>query len=300
MRREAAEVNVVIPAYEPGPYLREALQSICAQTYPDWTAVVVDDGSNEDLGWVGSIDERITIVRTPNQGVARARNRGIAETAGTWIAFCDADDLWSPHKLELQLLRARERRADVVDCAFAIIEPTGVIHHHSSDWRDIDAESGYEAVLSGNHVGMSCVLARRSVFESVGDFDPQYSGVADWDMWLRITMAGYAISRQPDELASWRMHPESMSTDHTAMAAEIDRLMSHHARLASERGDHRLVERARRTRREQRQRLSRQALTSAVTGARQREIRRSVAHAAAAFRLAPAQSAAALLGFRSG
>src|SRR5438128_1933814 len=96
-------VSVIIPAYDPGPYLEEALQSVIAQTYTDWEAIVVDDGSKQDLSFVAQMHPKIRYIRQDNAGVSAARNRGIAESTGEFIALLDADDLWLPEKLARQV-----------------------------------------------------------------------------------------------------------------------------------------------------------------------------------------------------
>src|SRR4051812_12288646 len=96
-------VSVIMPAHNPGPFLKLALKSVVAQKFSDWRCVVVDDGSEEDLGWVVELDPRIEVVRQTNMGAAAARNRGIALADSELIAFLDADDEWLPGKLGAQV-----------------------------------------------------------------------------------------------------------------------------------------------------------------------------------------------------
>jgi glycosyltransferase involved in cell wall biosynthesis len=116
-RREGSNgmitVSVVIPAYNAASHLAATLQSASAQTVRDLEIIVVDDGSNDDTSAVGEAlaasDDRIRVIRCANGGVARARNIGIAQSRGRFVAPLDADDLWHPRKLELQLKRFQER-----------------------------------------------------------------------------------------------------------------------------------------------------------------------------------------------
>ena len=80
-------VDIVIPAFDPGPFLRRAIDSVVAQTHEDWRAVVVDDGSREDLSWVADLDPRVRMLRQSNQGLSAARNRGIAELSSSTSRF---------------------------------------------------------------------------------------------------------------------------------------------------------------------------------------------------------------------
>ena len=94
-----SEVSVVIPAYNPGSYLQSTLDSLAAQTFTAWEAVIVDDGSTEDLSWVDDYDARVRRQRQENAGLSAARNAGISASSAPLVAFLDADDLWMTTKL---------------------------------------------------------------------------------------------------------------------------------------------------------------------------------------------------------
>jgi glycosyltransferase involved in cell wall biosynthesis len=98
------KVNVVIPVYNAHDVIRETIETVLAQTWKDYDIIIVDDGSTDGSGAiVREFGDRIRHVRQENSGVARARNRGIAESAGEYIALLDHDDLWHPTKLEKQV-----------------------------------------------------------------------------------------------------------------------------------------------------------------------------------------------------
>jgi glycosyltransferase involved in cell wall biosynthesis len=97
-------VTVVTPCYNGSPFLRETLESVLGQTYPVKEIIVIDDGSTDDSAAIAeSFGPPVRVIRQENQGESVARNRGIEEAHGDWIAFLDADDLWKPHKLERQI-----------------------------------------------------------------------------------------------------------------------------------------------------------------------------------------------------
>src|SRR4051812_13046945 len=106
MERERAKptISVVIPCYNGALYLRETLESALAQNYAPLEILVVDDGSEDDSAAIAeSCGAPVRVIRQPNQGESVARNRGIDEARGDWVAFLDADDLWEPEKLERQV-----------------------------------------------------------------------------------------------------------------------------------------------------------------------------------------------------
>jgi len=155
-----ATVAVVIPAYNPDEtWLRSALESVICQTFVDWEAVVVDDGSSASLTWCGDLDERISVVRQANLGLSGARNRGLRETTAPFVAFLDADDEWLPAKLELQV-RVLEEDVDRVMCS------TDFEHIDASGTRIGPGYTGhnrtYVDLLTGCGIVPSTVMVRRT------------------------------------------------------------------------------------------------------------------------------------------
>src|SRR5271156_2034659 len=97
-------VSVIIPTYNYGRFVTEAVDSVLAQSYTDHEVIVVDDGSVDDTPErMQPYAERVRYLRQPNQGPSAARNNGIEAARGEYVAFLDADDLWHPRKLEAQL-----------------------------------------------------------------------------------------------------------------------------------------------------------------------------------------------------
>ncbi|MBK8060984.1 MAG: glycosyltransferase family 2 protein [Gemmatimonadetes bacterium] len=109
------QVSVVVPLYNKEPYVRRALDSIAAQSFADFEVVIVDDGSQDGSAAIaaGYPDSRFRMIRQANAGPGAARNRGIAEAKGEWIAFLDADDEWLPDYLELAVRQFRSLGEDV-------------------------------------------------------------------------------------------------------------------------------------------------------------------------------------------
>jgi glycosyltransferase involved in cell wall biosynthesis len=206
-----ADVSAVITSHNYAQYLSAAIDSVLGQTSSALEVIVVDDGSSDDTERVVEpYRAKVRYVRQPNQGVAVARNRGIAESEGRYVAFLDADDLWLPRKLELQI-DALSRQPDYRACASAHrsfgpeLSPPPVA-------REKQQRSLLEAlVVSGNVVGIpSTMLCERSLLAEVGGFDPELGDCADWDAWIRI--AGVAgVARVNEPLVAYRLHDRNMT-----------------------------------------------------------------------------------------
>lgn len=110
---------MVIPCYNAARFLEQTLGSVLAQTYPALEVIVVDDGSTDESARIaGSFGPVVRVIRQTNQGESTARNRGMAEARGDWVALLDADDIWEPEKLQCQVDVVREQSADVV-CVYS-------------------------------------------------------------------------------------------------------------------------------------------------------------------------------------
>ena len=204
-------MSVVIPTYNSAHFLGAAIQSVLAQSYGDFELIVVDDGSRDDTPRVvASFGSRVRYLRQENAGVAAARNRGIAESSGRYVAFLDADDTWMPSKLQRQrdALEAEPTRR-LCYSAFVLVDeeltPIEVRRslRHGSALEDL--------LLRGNVVGSICtVMCERALIDEVGGLDPMLSQCADWDLWIRIAARTEFIYLD-EPLATYRQHGRSMS-----------------------------------------------------------------------------------------
>jgi glycosyltransferase involved in cell wall biosynthesis len=204
-------ISVVIPAYNSARYLPAAVESVLRQTVRDVEVVVVDDGSTDDTPAVmAGYGPPVRYVRQPNGGVSAARNRGIAEARGRYIAFLDADDTWLPGKLEHQMAVLRDHPGRrLCYSAFTVVD---------ADLRPISERHSQRAgtaledlLLSGNVIGSICtVVCERDLFATAGGFDPALSQCADWDMWVRLArLTEFVYLDEP--LVTYRQHASNMS-----------------------------------------------------------------------------------------
>lgn len=204
-----AAVSVVIGAYNAEAWIRQALDSVMAQTRPALETIVVDDGSTDRTAdIVRSYGSNVRYFREEHRGRPR-RNRGIREARGAYIAFLDADDYWKPGKLEAQMV---------------LIESTGVAWAIcEAEWMDSATEQRVnalskpipegdilEALLLENFIVASAPVIATRIFGEVGYFDetPYLSAVEDWDFWLRIA-AKFPVGAVHERLATVRMHSGS-------------------------------------------------------------------------------------------
>jgi glycosyltransferase involved in cell wall biosynthesis len=217
------EVSVVIPTRDRSRLLALTLHSVRWQRGVDLEVVVVDDGSADDTAEVVAAlaDPRVRLVRhdTP-MGVSAARNRGIAEAKGSWVAFLDDDDLWAPDKLARQLQAAhRTGRAWVYTGEVSIDEHLRIL--------DGAPPAPPEQVLAriGRHnavpAGASNVLIHTDALARAGNFDIGLRNNEDWDMWIRLAKLGIpAWVCRP--LVALRVHPGNASQDLERMLQELD------------------------------------------------------------------------------
>lgn len=188
-------ISVVIPAYNAERFLPRALDSVFAQSEPVHEVIVVDDGSKDGTEQVvRSYGDRVRYLRQENSGAAVARNRGIREATGNWIAFLDSDDFWYRSKLACQL--SVLRRHDELRwcfCEFHFRDRERLLKHVYTPgaWQE-RADDGivpfFPAGLAGVNVHTSGLVIAREVFEEVGYFDPELRRGQDLDMWWRIAL----------------------------------------------------------------------------------------------------------------
>ncbi len=183
-------VSVVIPAYNQGAFIGEAIRSVLEQTFRDFDVHVIDDGSTDDTKEVVESfdDERLRYFRQENSGLpAVARNVGIARSTGEFIAFLDADDLWLPDKLERQAEAMKANpNCGIVACNFQCLgdHPLGgkVMLR-----GNVPTGRVFEKLLHANFICTAMAMVRRSALQKAGVFDPSLRIGEDYDLWLRIT-----------------------------------------------------------------------------------------------------------------
>ena len=222
-------VSVIIPTYDSARFIADAVRGVLAQTYPCHEVIVIDDGSRDETaeivrGLTGPIRYR----RQDNRGPAAARNAGIKMARGKYICFLDADDLWTPNKLELQvefmaahseiglLFTDAEEWEDKEILKSSILETMAL---HADIVSQVPIQDAFRKLVMENPIPTSSVMMRKDCFLRTGLFDEDLRvvGVEDRDMWLRVA-ANFDIACLPTILAKKRSHGANISTRTELMA----------------------------------------------------------------------------------
>ena len=222
-------VTVVIPCFEQGEWLEDAVASVFAQTFDGWEIVLVDDGST-DPRTIGLLDElakwpRVRLVRQENRGLSAARNAGMAISSAEFLVPLDADDeLTPPYLEEMVMALAPQTGAAFAHCWARLIGAVNAVwvpRPYNRYWQR----------LSNGVIG--CVLLRRAAWEAVGGYDETMRrGHEDWDMWLRLETAGWSQVRVNQPLFRYRKHGVSMSVvSEAGFEAGLAELRSRHPDL---------------------------------------------------------------------
>ena len=205
------EVSVIIPTYNRAGMLGDAVGSVLGQTFRDYELIVVDDGSSDDTPrLLASWADKITALRTRRQGVAAARNYGVSNSAGRYLAFLDSDDLWLPEKLECQL-RAHYAHPEI---RIGHTDEIWVRKGRRVNPKDKHAKRGgwiFQYSLPMCRISPSSVIIERSLFEEVGGFDRRFCVCEDYELWLRITAANQVLYLDRKLTIKRGGHPDQLS-----------------------------------------------------------------------------------------
>lgn len=221
-------VSVIIPCYNQGRYLEEALQSVFAQTYPHIEIVVVDDGSDDATASIAArFGGRIRLLQQRHQGVSAARNLALANCTGTYLQFLDCDDRIEPEKIRRQV-------AFIEDHPDIGIVYSDVRYFSDSDpnarmvgpyamaegvpWTPMLWEAPgtiLEKLINRNVLAINSALVRRESVATIGPWNESLCAVEDWEYWIRCANAGvrFQYREWPGTLALVRLHPESGSAN---------------------------------------------------------------------------------------
>ncbi len=206
-------ISVVIPCYNQGMFIAETLDSVIAQTWQRWEAIIVDDGSTDNLKeqvlCYQRKDPRIHYYYQPNGGVSKARNHGISLSKGKYILPLDGDDTIAPTYLEKAVTYLDAH----TECTLFYCH-ADMFGDSNEDWG-IEYKS-YESLLLFNSIFCSSVF-RKKDFEKVGGYDESFlTGFEDWEFYIRLLADGGIVYQHADILFHYRQHnslQQSRTTD---------------------------------------------------------------------------------------
>ncbi len=215
---EGMPVAVLMPVFDAGKYLAQAIESVLQQTHTDFELIIVDDGSTDESSDICKYymqkDSRVTLVSQPNSGMAAALNRGLFLARTDWVFRMDADDVMLPTRLERQLdFIARHPLVKVTSCEARYIDAQGkVFGKTANDIKDVEAF--YRSQRTGSVIGLlhpGVAMHRQTALE-VGGYRGKFWPADDIDLWNRIAEAGHMILVQDEVLLYYRIHKSSAIT----------------------------------------------------------------------------------------
>ena len=215
--RSAPSVSVVIPAYNVAPFIAETLNSVFAQTFTSFEVILVDDGSPDGEELTRALDpylDRVRYVRQENLGAGAARNRGIREARGEFVAFLDSDDLWLPEYLEEQVRFLREGGYDLAYADALLFGDSPIAGKtYMQTAPSVGPVTFLSLVRNECNLVTSGVVVRRPMLLEVGLFNESLRNGQDFELWTRLARHGARLGYQRQVLLRYRCREGSLSGD---------------------------------------------------------------------------------------
>ena len=221
-------ISVVIPCYNHGPYLKQAIESVLNQTYQNSEIIVVDDGSTDNTADICKSYPKIKYVHTNRLGLSGARNTGVRHSNGSFLVFLDADDYLCPDAFKINLSYFVSNK----DAVFI----SGAHDKVDNDGKLLDSEKpierwadNYGGLLHGNFIAMEATVMYRSELFYSFFFDPQLKSCEDYDLNLNITRHFPSITHT-EKIAAYRIHANNMSGDKSLMLNQVIKVLNRQKR----------------------------------------------------------------------
>lgn len=215
------KVSVIIPVYNGEKFVGRAIESVLAQTVPAFEIIVINDGSKDGTEKVlDFFKDKIIFKTVPNGGVASARNFGVNLARGEYIALLDSDDVWVPHKLEIQMSALAQFSEAEFCCSDFILQTPVRTYSHFESLKNYPVSKAdhfvepqpFEALVKRNFVGTSTAVFSRKLIDKAGLFNTHYKVSEDYDFWLRCAMnTKFVVVAQP--LVQKQQHETNLSNN---------------------------------------------------------------------------------------
>lgn len=218
------KVSIIVPVYNAEKYIRETVDCVKAQTYKNWELVLVEDGSTDEslriLETLERQDGRIRVIRQENGGAAKARNHGLSKATGRFVAYLDADDLWSPDKLEKQLAFMTKKEAAFSFTGYEFADEkgkgTGKIVH-------VPEALCYKQALKNTTIFTSTVIFDTKKLAKEKLFMPMIKS-EDTALWFKILREGVTAYGLNENMVRYRRPAKSLSSNKLEAVRRIWRL----------------------------------------------------------------------------
>lgn len=197
-------VSVIIPAFNAESFVGEAITSVIEQ-HCDAEIIVVDDGSTDTTAAVAArFGDAVYLIRSPqNEGLPSALNRGLRSATGSLIGFLDADDLWEPGRLRVDVALIEQENVSILwgQTRITFLDSADGVGRTSAEWPP------------RHYPSLGAMLFRRELFERIGYFDPEKRHAQDIDLLARANEAGTTIHRHDRIVLNWRRHARNMTNN---------------------------------------------------------------------------------------
>jgi|JI6StandDraft_1071083.scaffolds.fasta_scaffold93793_2 glycosyltransferase involved in cell wall biosynthesis len=220
------QFSIIIPVFNKEKFIEDTLKSVLQQSFTDYEILIINDGSTDasEAKILAFNDARIQYFRKENEGVSEARNYGIENAKSEYITFLDADDYWYPNFLEEMLLNiGKFPEQKVFAGAIEIENPKNVIPSSYSIPKSAESivVNYFEASYLEGVIFTSCAAFHKSVFETIGNFDPKIKSGQDTDLWIRIGLV-YPVVFSFKILTRYIYDPNSLSKKSDLLHQKLD------------------------------------------------------------------------------
>lgn len=209
-------ISIIMPCYNASQFIKESIESVLSQTYENWELIIVDDGSTDDTATIIKIyvaaDNRVRYFYQENGKQGKARNLGLTKSSGSFVAFLDADDLWLPEKLFVQILEIEKHDVDLVFSDSYIFNDSEV-ENLSQIMGIPDAvfydKKSIQMFLEYNRIPILTVLVKKEKIISSGGFSEQVQNIEDYHLWLKMLISNCTFYSSNFISSKYRVHQNS-------------------------------------------------------------------------------------------